>query len=88
MNKYFLKYTDKAEAINDLIAKGILEEVEGEVRQVEGYHFHDVGQIPSKDSTEENPQFVEGYHCNIYTENAVSFDNELQVNTPYANLWD
>lgn len=86
-----LKYTDKAEAIEDLIAKGICVEIDEQLTYGEGVHaIVEVGVIMNAQPTFDSegnqltpPTFYEGYHFDIMIENDVDFGvNEVVVNNP------
>ena len=83
-----LKYTDKAEAIEDLIAKGIYIE---DMSYGQGVHaIVEVGKIASQDATFDEqgniltePIFVEGYHYDLMIEDSdIVFEKEVVVNNP------
>ena len=86
-----LKYTDKAEAIEDLIAKGIY--VQNEEKLVFGQGVQavvEVGLIVDVQPTfdEEGNQLTEaiyfdGYHYDLMIEDSeIVFENEVVVNNP------
>ena len=86
-----LKYTDKAEAINDLIAKGIYVQNEEELVFGQGVHaVVEVGLIVDVQPTfdEEGNQLTEaiyfdGYHYDLMIEDSeIVFENEVVVNNP------
>ena len=83
-----LKYTDKAEAIEDLIAKGILLE---DMKYGKGVHaVVEVGLIidvqPTFDSEANQltePTFYEGYHYDLMIEDSdIVFEKEVLVANP------
>jgi hypothetical protein len=91
MRIYKLKYTDKETAIADLIAKGVYQEIEGELSYGEGIHaIVEVGILIDQEATfDENgnlltePTFREGYHFDIMTEKEIDFgDKEIFPNNP------
>ena len=86
-----LKYTDKAEAINDLIAKGIYIENEEELSYGQGVHaIVEIGLIVDKDPTfdEEGNLLTEatyhdGYHYDLMIEDEeIVFEQEIEVSSP------
>ena len=86
-----LKYTDKAEAINDLIAKGIYVQNEEELVFGQGVQsVVEVGLIVDVQPTfdEEGNQLTEaiyfdGYHYDLMIEDSeIVFENEVVVNNP------
>ena len=88
---YKLKYTDKETAIADLIAKGIYQEIEGELSYSEGIHaVVEVGLIIDQEATFDEqgnllsgPTYRDGYHFDIMTDNVIDFgENEIFPNNP------
>ena len=86
-----LKYIDKAEAIEDLIAKGIYVQNEEELVFGQGVHaVVEVGLIVDVQPTfdEEGNQLTEaiyfdGYHYDLMIEDSeIVFENEVVVNNP------
>ena len=86
-----LKYTDKVEAIEDLIAKGIYVQNEEELVFGQGVHaVVEVGLIVDVRPTfdEEGNQLTEaiyfdGYHYDLMIEDSeIVFENEVVVNNP------
>ena len=86
-----LKYTDKAEAIEDLIAKGIYVKNEEELVFGQGVQaVVEVGLIVDVQPTfdEEGNQLTEaiyfdGYHYDLMIEDSeIVFENEVVVNNP------
>ena len=86
-----LKYTDKETAIADLIAKGVFQEIEGEMLYVDGIDaVVDVGLIIDQEATfDENgniltePTYREGYHFDIMSEIEIDFgESEIFPNNP------
>ena len=87
MDKHFLKYQNETEANNDLLAKGVIEEIDGILQAKEGYAVDRIGSIPDKASTEENIVLLEGYHLNIYTDLPLDFGAyETSPNTPFRDI--
>ena len=89
MNIIKLKYTDKETGIADLIAKGVFQEIEGEMLYADGIDaVVDVGLIIDQEATfdEEGnlltePTYREGYHFDIMTEIEIDFgENEIFPN--------
>ena len=88
---YKLKYTNKETAIADLIAKGVYQEIEGEMLYAEGIEaVVEVGLIIDQEATfDENgnmltePTYIEGYHFDIMAEKEIDFGaNEITTNNP------
>ena len=91
MKIYKLKYTDKETAIADLIAKGVFQEIEGEMLYVDGIDaVVDVGLIIDQEATFDEqgnlltePTYRDGYHFDIMTEIEIDFgENEIFPNNP------
>ena len=91
MRIYKLKYTDKETAIVDLIAKGVYQEIEGELSYSEGIHaVVEIGLIIDQEATFDEqgnlltePTYREGYHFDIMTDNVIDFGgNEIFPNNP------
>ena len=76
-----LKYTDKETAIADLIAKGVFQEIEGEMLYADGIDaVVEVGLIIDQEATFDEqgnlltePTYREGYHFDIMTDNVIDF---------------
>ena len=86
-----LKYTDKETAIADLIAKGVFQEIEGEMLYADGIDaVVEVGLIINEEATFDEqgnlltePTYREGYHFDIMTEIEIDFgENETFPNNP------
>lgn len=91
MRIYKLKYTDKEIAIADLIAKGVYQEINGELSYSEDIHaVVEVGLIIDQEATFDEqgnmltePTYREGYHFDIMTDNVIDFgENEIFPNSP------
>lgn len=91
MRIYKLKYTDKETAIADLIAKGVFQEIEGEMIYADGIDaVVEVGLLIDQEATfDENsnmltePTYREGYHYDIMAEIEIDFGgNEIFPNNP------
>ena len=88
---YKLKYTDRETAIADLIAKGVYQEIEGELTNGNGIDaVVEVGLLIDQEATfDENgnlltePTYREGYHFDIMSNNEIDFGtNEIFPNNP------
>ena len=88
---YKLKYTDKETAIADLIAKGVYQEIDGELSYENGIHaVVEIGLLIDQEATfDENgnmltePTYREGYHFDIMSNNEIDFGtNEIFPNNP------
>ena len=88
---YKLKYTNKETAVSDLIAKGVYQELDGELIYTNGIHaVVEVGLITDQEATFDEqgnlltePTYREGYHFDIMTENEIDFgENETFPNHP------
>ena len=88
---YKLKYTDKETAISDLIAKGVYQEIDGELSYNEDIHaVVEVGLIIDQEATFDEqgnlltePTYIEGYHFDIMTEKEIDLgENETFPNNP------
>ena len=86
-----LKYTDKEAGIANLIAKGVFQEIEGEMLYADGIDaVVEVGLIIDQEATfdEEGnlltePTYRDGYHFDIMTDNVIYFgENEIFPNNP------
>ena len=86
---YKLKYTDKETAISDLIAKGVYQEIDGELSYNEDIHaVVEVGLLIYQEATFDEqgnlltePTYRDGYHFDIMTENEIDFgENEIFPN--------
>ena len=91
MRIYKLKYTDRETAITDLIAKGVYQEIDGELSYGNGIDaVVEVGLIIDQEATfDENgnlltePTYREGYHFDIMSNNEIDFGtNEIFPNNP------
>lgn len=88
---YKLKYTDKEKAIADLLAKGVYQEIDGELSYCEGIHaVVEIGLIVDQEATFDEqgnlltePIYRDGYHFDIMTDNIIDFgENETFPNHP------
>ena len=86
-----LKYTDRETAIADLIAKGVFQEIEGEMIYADGIDaVVEVGLIIDQEATFDEqgniltePTYREGYHFDIMSEKEIDFGaNEIFPNSP------
>ena len=86
-----LKYTDRETAIADLIAKGVYQEIEGEMLYADGIDaVVEVGLIIDQEATFDEqgnlltePTYIEGYHFDIMAEKEIDFGtNEIFPNNP------
>ena len=91
MRIYKLKYTDRETAIADLIAKGVYQEIEGEMLYADGIDaVVEVGLIIDQEATFDEqgnlltePTYREGYHFDIMAEKEIDFgDKEIFPNNP------
>ena len=91
MRIYKLKYTDKETAIADLIAKGVYQEIEGEMLYAEGIDaVVEVGLVIDQEATFDEqgnmltePTYRDGYHFDIMTDNVIDFGaNEIFTDNP------
>ena len=81
MRIYKLKYSDRETAIADLIAKGVYQEIDGEMIHADSIDaVVEVGLIISEEATFDEqgntltePTYREGYHFDIMTENEIDF---------------
>ena len=79
MRVYKLKYTDRETSIADLIAKGVYEEIDGEMIYSDGIDaVVEVGLLIDQEATFDEqgnlltePTYREGYHYDIMTENEI-----------------
>ena len=87
---YKLKYTDKETGIADLIAKGVYQEIDGEMIYAEGIEaVVEVGLIVNEEATFDEqgnlltePTYRDGYHFDIMTDNVIDFgENEIFPNS-------
>ena len=86
---YKLKYIDKETAIADLIAKGIYQEIDGEMIYADGIDaVVEVGLIIDQEATFDEqgnlltePTYRDGYHFDIMTNNVIDFgESEIFTN--------
>ena len=86
---YKLKYTDKETAIADLIAKGVYQEIDGELSYADGIDaVVEVGLLIDQEATFDEqgnlltePTYREGYHFDIMVEIEIDFgDKEIFPN--------
>ena len=86
-----LKYTDKETAIADLIAKGVYQEIEGEMLYADGIDaVVEGGLIIDQEATFDEqgnlltePTYRDGYHFDIMSEIEIDFgENEIFPNNP------
>lgn len=91
MRIYKLKYTDRETAIADLIAKGVYQELEGELTYNNDIHaVVEVGLLIDQEATFDEhgnmltePTYREGYHFDIMAEKEIDFGaNEITPNSP------
>ena len=91
MRIYKLKYTDKETAIADLIAKGVFQEIDGEMIYADGIDaVVEVGLLIDQEATFDEqgnlltePTYREGYHFDIMAEKEIDFgENETFPNSP------
>ena len=91
MRIYKLKYTDRETAIADLIAKGVYQEIEGEMLYADGIDaVVEVGLIIDQEATFDEhgnlltePTYRDGYHFDIMSEKEIDFgENEIFPNNP------
>ena len=86
-----LKYTDRETAIADLIAKGVFQEIEGEMIYADGIDaVVEVGLIIDQEATFDEqgnlltePTYRDGYHFDIMSEKEIDFgESEIFPNSP------
>ena len=86
---YKLKYTDKETAISDLIAKGVFQEIDGEMLYADGIDaVVEVGLVINEEATFDEqgniltePTYRDGYHYDIMSEIEIDFgENEIFPN--------
>ena len=91
MRIYKLKYTDRETGIADLIAKGVYQEIEGELSYSEGIHaVVEIGLIIDKEATFDEQgnllteqTYRDGYNFDIMAEKEIDFGaNEILPNHP------
>lgn len=91
MKIYKLKYSDKETAIADLIAKGVYQEIDGELSYENGIHaVVEVGLLIDQEATFDEdgnvltePTYREGYHFDIMSNNEIDFgDKEIFPTNP------
>ena len=88
---YKLKYTDRETAIDDLISKGVYQEIDGELSYGDGIDaVVEVGLIIDQEATFDEqgnlltePTYRDGYHFDIMAEKEIDFGtNEIFTNNP------
>ena len=86
---YKLKYIDKETAIDDLISKGVYQEINGELSYSEDIHaVVEIGLIIDQEATFDEqgnmltePTYRDGYHFDIMAEKEIDFGtNEIFPN--------
>ena len=91
MRTYKIKYTDKETGIADLIAKGVFQEIDGEMLYADGIDaVVEVGLIIDQEATFDEhgimltePTYREGYHFDIMSEIEIDFgENEIFPDSP------
>ena len=91
MNIYKLHYTNKEEAIIDLIAKGVyIDSIEDGLLFGDGIKaVVDIGLLISDhatfdyDNNELTPIiYLEGYHFDVMSSKMITFENSIEVNNP------
>jgi hypothetical protein len=90
MNIYKLKYTDKENAIADLLAKEVYIETEDGLSYGQGIHaIVEIGLIVLENGTYDEdgneiiaPVFADGYHYDVMSESEIKFTNAIEVNNP------
>ena len=91
MRNYKLQYTDRETAIADLIAKGVYQEIEGEMIYADGiYAVVEVGLIIDQEATFDEqgnlltePTYRDGYHFDVMSEIEIDFgESEIFPNNP------
>ena len=90
MKIYKLKYTDKQEAIADLINKSVYIETDEGLEYGTGIHaVVEIGAIMLTEPTFDvdgnlltEAVYLEGYHYDIMSEYEIVFENEIEVNNP------
>ena len=79
-----LKYATREQGIADLIAKGVFQEIEGELSYSEGIHaVVDIGKVIDKEATYDEqgniltePTYIDGYHFDIMSEKEIDFGDK------------
>ncbi len=94
MNIYKLVYTDKDEAIADLLAKGVYIETEEGLAFGQGVQaVVEIGLIVLEQGTYDKdfnevtaPIYADGYHYDIMCEQDINFANSIEPNNPKHNF--
>ena len=94
MNVYKLVYTDKDEAIKDLLKKGVYIETEEGLVYGQGVHaIVEIGLIVLENGTYDEdfneitaPIYADGYHYDIMCEQEIDFANAIEPNNPKHNF--
>ena len=99
MNIYKLVYTDKDEAIADLLAKGVYIETENLEKEIvlsygKGVQaIVEIGLIVLQDGTYDEdfneitaPIYADGYHYDVMCEQEIDFPNAIEPNNPKHNF--
>lgn len=94
MNIYKLVYTDKDEAIADLLAKGVYIETEEGLVYGQGVQaIVEIGLIVLQDGTYDEdfnevtaPIYADGYHYDVMCEQEINFTNAIEPNNPKHNF--
>ncbi len=92
---YKLKYTDKENAIADLLAKKVYVEVENLNKEITlsygqgiqaivelGLIVLENGVYDEEFNVIKEPVYADGYHFDVMSEKEIKFENEIEVKTP------
>jgi hypothetical protein len=83
---YKLIYTDEAEAISDLLAKGVLLDINTYAQNTQAVVY--IGKIVDIPAVVENMEvitpatFIDGYHVDVMTDLEIEFENAVIPNNP------
>jgi hypothetical protein len=83
---YKLTYTDQAEAISDLLAKGVLLEINTYAPSTHAVVY--IGKIVDTPAVIEDMEvitpatYLEGYHVDVMTDLEIEFENAVTPNNP------
>jgi hypothetical protein len=87
---YKLIYTNEAEAIADLLAKGVLVDINTYAQSTHAVVY--IGKIVDTPAVVENMEvitpatFIDGYHVDVMTDLEIEFENAVIPNNPKHNF--
>jgi hypothetical protein len=89
---YKLIYTNEAEAIADLLAKGVLVDINTYAQSTHAVVY--IGKIVDTPAVVEDMEvitpatFIDGYHVDVMTDLEIEFENAVIPNNPKHNFYN